>query len=202
MATEKQLQTLNKYVDAIHEFLIDQINGILTSPDRRIIASKSIFARMLGQMLYEAPKLHTGMVSIRLIEQKLRNFSIKPCMEHHHSRQRGGMVLIDLIDRAVTTGQMPSKQQVRDIALQYCQVHYTTADENSMLRKHQRRCSSEASYRRSNIQLIQAPDLFTRRGKHSAIWKQQMHDKYDSIVDTYNNPENQPIDIDIPPMIR
>lgn len=202
MATEKQLQTLNKYVDAIHEFLIDQINGILTTSDRQVITNKSIFARMLGQMLYEAPKLHTGMVSIRLIEQKLKNFSTKPCMEHHHSRQKGGLVLIDLVDRAVTTGQMPIKQQVYDIVLYYCQVHYTTIEENSMLRKHQRRCSSEASYRRSNIQLIQAPDLFTKRGKHSIIWKQQMHNKYDLIVDAYNNPNNQPIDIEIPLIIR
>lgn len=158
--------------------------------------------RMLGQILYEAPKLHTGMVSLRLIEQKLKDFGTKPCLEHHHSRQKGGQALVRLIDRAIDTNQLPTKDEVRKIALQYCQVHYTTADENAMLRKHQRKCSSEAAYRRSNIQLIEARDLFTHKGRHPEQWKKQMRDKYQPAVDAYNNPTYTEVDVDLPLVIN
>jgi hypothetical protein len=188
MPTKKQQQTLDKYVDAIHEILIDQIEGMRAQKHRQLTVNRMIFIRLLGQMLYEAPKLHTGLVSIRLVEQKLKNFGTKGCLEHHQSRQKGGNALVDLIDRAITTGTNPSRQQVRDIALIYCQVHYTTAYENEQLRKHQRKCSSEAAYRRANIQLIEARDLFTKKGRHSEEWKQQMRLKYQPVVDAYNNP--------------
>jgi hypothetical protein len=188
MPTKKQLQTLDKYVDAIHEILIDQINGMRARADRQLTVNRMIFVRLLGQMLYEAPKLHTGLVSVRLVEQKLNNFSTKGCLEHHQSRQKGGSALIDLIDKAVATGVNPTKKQIQEIALIYCQVHYTTAYENDQLRKHQRKCSSEAAYRRANIQLIEARDLFTKKGRHSQKWKEQMRLKYQPIVDAYNNP--------------
>jgi hypothetical protein len=196
MPTKKQLQTLDKYIDAIHEILIDQIKGLRSNKDRQLTVNRMIFIRLLGQMLYEAPKLHTGLVSIRLVEQKLSNFSIRGCLEHHQSRQKGGSALVDLIDKAVASGTNPTKQQVLDIALVYCQVHYTTAYENDQLRKHQRKCSSEAAYRRANIQLIEARDLFTKKGRHSTEWKEQMRLKYQPIVDAYNNPPV--VDVELP----
>jgi len=189
MATEQQLKTLDKYVDAIHELLIDQIEGIKTNPKRQLLQNRLIFTRMLGQMLYDAPKLHTGMVSVRMVEQKLKNFSAKACQEHHHTRQKGGSALIALVDRAIASGVYPSKDQVRQLALKYCQVHYTTVAENNKLRKHQKHCSSEAAYRRANIQLVHAPDLFTKRGKHAEVWKQEMRDKYQPVVDSYHKPQ-------------
>lgn len=188
MATEQQLKTLDRYVVTIHELLIDQINGLRLG-NRQIESNRTMFVRMFGQLLYEAPKLHTGKVSIRLIEQKLRNFSTKVCHEHHHSRQKGGNALVLLIESAIQKGGYPTVEQVRDIALLHCQVHYTTADENAQLRKHQRRCSSEAAYRRANIVLVDATDLFTQIGRHSKQWKQAMRDKYSPVVDLYNNPK-------------
>lgn len=202
MATEKQLKTLDKYIDAIHELLIDQVTGAWCDPIRQMSKNRVIFVRMLGQILYEAPKLHTGMASIRLIEQKLNNFTTKACLEHHHSRQKGGSALLALAERAIETGGLPLRDDVRDIVLKYCQVHYTTIDENSALRKHQRRCSSEAAYRRSNIELVYAPDLFTKRGKHSSIWKESMVKKYAPIVDAYNNPNHIKQDFAWPEVIH
>ena len=43
MPTTQQLQTLDKYVDVIHELLIDQINGIRAYGNRQIIAKRTIF---------------------------------------------------------------------------------------------------------------------------------------------------------------
>lgn len=188
MPTEQQLKTLDKYVDAIHELLIDQTHALRANPERQMSKNRMIFIRMLGQMLYEAPKLHTGKVSIRLIEEKLKDFSAKGCLEHHQSRQKGGSALLGLIDTALATGVDPTKEQVRAIALIHCQVHYTTAYENAQLRKHQRKCSSEAAYRRANIQLVDGRDLFTKKGRHSKTWKAMMKAKYQPIVDAYNNP--------------
>jgi len=201
MPTPQQLQTLDKYVDTIHELLIDQINGLRSGAVRELKRNKPIFVRMFGQLLYEAPKLHTGMVSIRLIEQKLKDFSSKGTVEHHHSRQLGGAALLALVDQSLITSTNPTKEQVREIALQYCQVHYTTIEENTALRKHQRRCSSEAAYRRANIQLVEARDLFSKKGRHSEKWKAQMHAKYQPIVDAYNNPVHPDVDIPELPLV-
>lgn len=188
MATKQQLKTLEKYVDTIYEILIDQVEGLKRSPNRQIVINRRVYVRLLGQILYEAPNLHTGMASIRLVEQKLKDFSVKVCFEHHQSRQKGGEALVALIEHAVATDTCPTKRQVLDIALTHCQVHYTTAEENAHVRKHQRRCSSDAAYRRANIQLVEARDLFTHKGRHSKEWKQAMRDKYQPIVDRYHNP--------------
>jgi hypothetical protein len=188
MATEQQLKTLDKYVDTIHELLIDQIEGFRVNPARQLTTNRQIFVRMLGQLLYEAPRLHTGKVSIRMVEEKLKDFTAKACFEHHQSRQKGGKAFLHLVDAAVRTGVNPTVEQVRAIALVYCQVHYTTAQENAQLRKHQRRCSSEAAYRRANIPLIEARDLFTKLGRHSEQWKRTMIAKYQPIIDAYNTP--------------
>lgn len=201
MPSRKQLQTLDKYVDVIHELLLDQLEGLRSSPDRQVNINRVIFVRMLGQMLYEAPKLHTGQVSIRLIEQKLNDFGSKGTVEHHHSRQLGGAALLALVDQSLITGATPTKDQVRNIALQYCQVHYTTIEENAALRKHQRRCSSEAAYRRANIELVEARDLFSKKGRHSEKWKEQMRAKYQPIVDAYNNPVHPDVDVPELPLV-
>lgn len=202
MVTPQQLKTLDKYVDVIYELVLDQINGLRLTPLRQVNVNRSIYVRMIGQALYEAPKLHTGMVSIRLIEQKLLDSSTKACQEHHHSRQKGGAAILKLVDRAITTDIMPTRDDILQLALKYCQVHYTTSKENEMLKKHQRKCSSEAAYRRSNIKLVHAPDLFTQRGKHSVIWKQAMKDKYQSTIDAYHNPIYEQIEFDWPEVIH
>lgn len=143
---------------------------------------------MLGQLLYDAPRLHTGKVSIRLIEAKLKDFATRPTVEHHHGRQNGGEALLQLVDRALYMKQELSRIQVAKVVEQYCQVHYTTADENALLRHHQKRCSSEASYRRANVVLIEAAELFTRQGPPSKKWKEEMRLKYQPLVDAYHNP--------------
>lgn len=191
MPSQQQLKTIEKYVSVIHELLVDQYNGRLKSPNRAIQNHRPILVRMLGQLLYEAPKIHTGMVSVRLLEQKLQDFKTKPCLEHHHSRQRGGDALVRLVERSVATKTPPTEQQVMDILLVYCQVHYTTTQENATLRKHQRRCMSEAAYRRARIDLVHAPELFAKKGRHTAAWKAAMIEKYQPVLDEYNAPKRQ-----------
>lgn len=188
MATQQQLQSLEKYVDVIYELLVDQVTGAALTPVRQLSTNRTTFARMLGQLLYEAPKIFTGLASVRLIEQKLEDFGVKACFEHHQSRQKGGKALLSLVDAAINAHTPISRDDVHSIVLTHCQVHLTTTQENSLLRKHQRKCSSEAAYRRATIELVEARDLFTKKGRHSAEWKQQMTIKYQPIVDEYNNP--------------
>ena len=186
----------------ILEFVQDQINALRLKTDRQITHNRSFFVRMLSQMLYDAPKLHTGMVSIRLLELKLKKFSTKPCPEHHLSRHKGGKQLIAMIDYAVLSGVDPTHDQIKKIVSSHCQVHYTTSSENSALRRHQRTCSSEAAYRRANIRLVRAPDLFRKRGKHTSVWKRQMLEKYSPVVEQFNNPAHIPIVVYVPVMIH
>lgn len=198
MATQKQLQTLDKYVDAIHEMLVDQVNGLLTGSNRQINKSRSLYVRMFGQVLYEAPKLFTGQASIAMVDRKLHDFSAKPCPEHYLSRQRGGEALVDLVHISTLTHQPPSRVLVQNIVLTYCAVHYTTPEENAALKLFQSKHHDEAAYKEAGIVLVEARDLFTKRG-HSAAWKQQMINKYSPIVEHHLTSvglvtDNQPIE--------
>lgn len=144
-------------------------------------AYKAILTRTFAQMLYEAPSLHTGMVSVNLVLQKLNDFSTKPCAEHHRSRQRGGRAIVALIERSITLQSLPRRMEVADLITNFCQVHYTTVEENTKLRTFQRTHTSESAYAHCGIQLIEAGELFTKRG-HSMKWKDAMVAKYLPIV--------------------
>lgn len=196
--TYKQKQSLDKYVDAIYELLHDQLLALRTTQSRQIKKSRPIFARMLGQLLFDAPKLHTGLVSIELVQQKLLDFSTRPVIEHHHGRQNGGEALLSLVDSALSMDRELEIEDVSRVVHQYCEVHYTTASENIALRKQQQLCSSAAAYRRTNIPLIEARDLFTKAGKHTESWKQQMRTKYHPIIDQYFNPVDRSV---LPPVM-
>lgn len=182
MATEKQLQTLDKYVDTIHEILVDQVRGLRKCSDRQVARNRTLYARMLSQVLYEAPKIFTGQVSIMMVDRKLNDFRAKPCPEHYLSRQKGGELLLDLVDASLRSSGDPPKVLVKNIALTYCAVHYTTPEENALLKQYQRIHHDEDAYKRAGIILIEARDLFTKRG-HSTQWKEQMLSKYAPIVE-------------------
>lgn len=143
---------------------------------------KSVLIRTLGQMIYDAPAIHTGMVSIALIERKLASPSTKPSADHHHTRRRGGEALFALIDNCVSGGDVIALDDVIQHLLTFCQVHYTTPEENVALRKHQSKCSSAAAYRRTGVALVYAPEVFSSKGRKSSTWVDDMRAKYLSTV--------------------
>lgn len=202
MLSPSQDKVLTCYVNMIHELLMDQINGIRAGERRLYKQHRLMYIRMFGQLLYEAPKIHTGKVSVKLVEQKLKDFSTKPCQDHHHSRQNGGLALVRLIDRAVSQNIDPTKNHVKNIALRYCQVHFTTKQENMALRRHQKKCSSEAAYRRTGIVLIDARELFTHRGRHNDQWKEAMRAKYQPIINDVYSTHYPVVEVDVPPIIN
>lgn len=180
MATQKQQQTLEKYVDVIHELVSDQVQ-LLESGDRQITKNRALYARMFSQLLYDAPAIFTGLVSVDMVDKKLHNFKAKPCPEHFLSRQRGGESLIALIENSLSQSHEPSRSDVRDIVTAHCAVHYTTPEENALLKRFQRQHHDETAYKRAGIILIEARDLFTKRG-HGVKWKEQMCAKYGPVV--------------------
>lgn len=184
MATTRQLETLDKYVDVMYELILDQVSAYTRSSTRQLRNNAPIFCRMFSQLLYEAPKIFTGQVSVDMVDQKLHDFSAKPCAEHYLSRQRGGVELVKLIHTAVHTCTEPTRSMVFNIALSHTAVHYTTAEENEKLRSFQRVHLDEIAYQRAGITLLEARDLFTKRG-HSNKWKEQMRTKYSPIVQHY-----------------
>jgi hypothetical protein len=197
------ISTLDKYIDIIHELLIDQVTALRNpTTSRMILSSRDVFARMLGQMLFDAPSLHTGKVSLILLQSKLKDFSTKPCAEHHHGRQKGGIALLKLIDNAVASNKLITRSQVKSVVHMYCQVHYTTARENMSLRRHQKRCSSEASYRRAGVILVDAKDLFANKARPSKEWKESMKKKYLPIIQQYKQPKQAALPIFVPEMIH
>lgn len=180
MATKQQLQTLDKYVDVIHELILDQIHGY--SSERQLQSNQPIISRMFSQLLYDAPKLFTGQVSINMVDKKLHDFSAKPCAEHYLTRQRGGKQLVELISTSIQTNTEPTRSVVFNIVLSHTAVHYTTPEENEVLKQVQRQFEDQVAYQRAGIVLIEARDLFTKRG-HSKVWKELMRCKYGPIVE-------------------
>lgn len=199
MATQKQLQTLDRHVDTIHEMMMTQVmSQSLRHPARQLYLNRQLFVRMFSQLLYEAPKLFTGQVSINMVDRKLHDFKAKPCPEHYLSRQKGGEEIVRMIEDAILCDYEPMRSLVYNIVLTYCAVHYTTPEENATLKRFQRLHHDESAYREAGIVLIPARDLFTKRG-HSDSWKEDMIRKYAPIVEHHLTSvglvkDNQPIE--------
>ena len=163
-----------------------------------------MFARTLGQMLYDMPPLFSGYASSEMVRHKLASIStgkaVRICKDHHHSRQKGGQALIDLIRTSALSERVPAYDTVCQIVDTYRQVHYVTATENNRLRFHQQLCSSEAAYRRAGVILHDARLLFSNIGRPSKAFVSEMYALYAHLyaTPTLFNPEH----ITLPQYVR
>lgn len=160
MLTEKQEAAFDRYVDTAFNLLSSYQHTQLTEHD------KFVLARLMSQMIYELPKVHSGKASTEAIRKKLSDFSWQPSKDHFHVRSVGGMLLVELLPGSL------SKESIRGILLQHAEVHFVTSEENTKLRPFQRKNPTTA-YEAANIELHNCLDLFSKRGKSKA-WKEQI----------------------------
>lgn len=139
--------------------------------------------RDYANMIHDIPNVWTGLASQAAIRAKLNDVKFRHSEDHYMSRQRGGEELVQLILTRFGDGISPSLDEVEKIIQRYRRVHYVTKDENNTL-KHIMEPGKEwqVAYSEAGVLLTDARDLFTRRGRHSEVWKNDMNTKYKTFL--------------------
>lgn len=162
------MSTFEKYVT----FVFQLLNTVKAAS-----LDTQLLSRMLSQVIYDTPTKFSGLASVSAIKRKIECPMYKPTKEHFNVRQMCGERLIQLLHAPFT------ELHVRDIMINACSVHYVTSEENQILRKYQP-VYGDAAYDKANIILVEAEELFSKRGRQSAKWHQQMKNKFEKYVDS------------------
>lgn len=146
---QKASITNARKVRVLHAML-DGIRTKLTDMDDE---EKNLVARMIGNSIYDMRVVWSGYESKALIEARTLNKKTTKCPEHFFPRQVAGKRIVEHI---VRFGGISLKklQEFLDV---FCQVHYTTSEENVRLKPYQKTdtfISAEHSYSMANIELI------------------------------------------------
>lgn len=118
----------------------------------------NVLARTIGNSLFDMNATWSGYKSKELIAAEAINPKAKKCAEHFYPRQVAGWRIVEHIIRYGSI----SKQKLIEMINVFCQVHYTTSDENSRLVPFQKYgifISPEHSYREANVELVKVKDV-------------------------------------------
>lgn len=159
-----------------------QYTYLITHPTpEQLVVFKDIVGsgRDYANMIHDMPNVWTGLASQAAIAGKLADPKFRFSEDHYHSRQRGGEEIVRLIIKCYQKKTKPKFSTVKKIIDKYCHVHYVTKEENNRL-KHTMEPGKtwEQAYKECGVLLTDARELFGKRGRHSEVWKQEMHDKF------------------------
>lgn len=146
---ERAAATHARRVKVLHTIL-DGLRTTLPSMDEE---EKNLVARMIGNSIYDMRVNWSGYESKALIEARARNPKTTRCPEHFYPRQVAGKRIVEHICR-FNGISMKKLQEFLDV---YCQVHYTTSEENVSLKPYQKTdtfISPEHSYQMAGIELV------------------------------------------------
>lgn len=146
---EKAAITNARKVKVLHAILDGARDKIKHMDDEE----KNLIARMIGNSIYDMRVLWSGYESKALIEARNLDKKTTRCPEHFYPRQVAGK---RIVEHVVRFGGISLKklQEYLDV---FCQVHYTTSEENVRLKPYQKTdtfISPEHSYSMANIELI------------------------------------------------
>jgi len=166
----------------LFEVCEDTVAGLLKAKkpfDRKIFTNPSSYARLFANEIHDMSVIWTGYASRSAVLKKLKDPKYKPTKDHFHSRQRGGEKLVRLMLKRFGEGKLPGFDEVKAIVDKYREVHYVTSQENNKLKNLMDvPCTHKQAYEQAQIEIIQAKDLFGKRGRQSEAWRQKMLDKY------------------------
>lgn len=146
---ERALITNARKVKVLHAML----NGIRESLQSMDDDEKNLVARMIGNSIFDMRVVWSGYESKALIEARTSNKKTTKCPEHFFPRQVAGKRIVEHIIRFKGIS-IKKLQEFLDV---FCQVHYTTSEENVRLKPYQKTdtfISAEHSYSMANIELI------------------------------------------------
>lgn len=176
---ERKLRKVFEQVESQYLYLISHKDPHSTSLLTDIAGSGRDYANMIHDM----PNVWTGKASHQAILRKLSNSKFRHSEDHYHSRQRGGEEIVKLIIACYKSKRKPSRREIKAIIDKYCQVHYVTKEENHKLKYTMEPNKTwEQAYKECDVKLVDARELFGKRGRHSEAWKQEMREKFQSII--------------------
>ena len=146
---ERAIATHNRKVQVLHAIL-DGLKGKLHKMDND---QRNLVARMIGNSIFDMRVLWSGFESEELIRRRANGEKIKRCPEHFFPRQVAGKRIVDHVCRFKGI----SINKLREYLEVFCQVHYTTSEENVSLKPYQKTdtfISPEHSYQSAGIKLI------------------------------------------------
>ena len=118
---------------------------------------KKVMARAVGTMIFDIPTTRSGMVSVDLIDEYGYRPSISKCtLEHFHSRNESGYMIIDLVN------DLQEIEVIVGYLRTATMVHLTTKEENirlSAIQNHPatKDLSWEEQYGMAGIELVEDP---------------------------------------------
>lgn len=176
---DTQLKSL--YEDVLAQY--QQLCSVEHPFELQIFKNEAQAGRKYANLLHDMPNIRTGLASKAAISTKLKNFRWKHSEDHFHSRQRGGEAIVQYIKKCFGAQTEPELTCIKKIVDKYRRVHIVTKQENNKLSKiMEPGISPKQAYKQGGVQLLEAEELFTKRGRHSDEWKTLMRRKYAKLL--------------------
>lgn len=172
-----KLQTLLALIE-------DTSHRLLTSKrplEHRLFKPEGVeeYGRNFGNIIHDMPPIWSGYASPAAILFKLTTTNFEVSADHYNSRQRCGEEIAILIKKAFGSNRAPTLEEVEQIVTRARQVHYVLKEENQRVRKFMaEQMTPKQAYKAAGIKLDEARELFSKRGRPSAVWKAKMKKKY------------------------
>lgn len=148
---EERAQATNARKVKVLHAVLDGIKDKLPSMDED---ERNLVARMIGNSIFDMRCVWSGYESKGLIAARVQNKKATRCPEHFFPRQVAGKRIVEHIIRFRGLS-IKKLQEYLDV---FCQVHYTTSEENVRLKPYQKTdtfISAEHSYAMASIELVQ-----------------------------------------------
>ena len=129
------------------------LKGVAADIPKLCPQEKNVVARMISNSIFDMRTKWSGMESQALIDARSKNPKTTKCPEHYYPRQVAGARILQHIERY---GGI-SKNKLDEFLDVFTRVHYTTSEENQLLKPYQKVdtfISPEHSYEAAGITLV------------------------------------------------
>lgn len=148
---QKTAEVHTRKVKVLHLML----SGIVGELAKLSNLEKNVISRMISNSIFDMRVIWSGMYSQELANALAVNPKTQKCAEHYYPRQVAGQRILQHIER-YNGISLKKLEEFLDV---FTRVHYTTSQENQLLKPYQKIdtfISPEHSYQMAGITLIKA----------------------------------------------
>lgn len=131
------------------------LNGVVGDIPKLSTPEKNVISRMISNSIFDMRVIWSGMYSQELANALTANPKTQKCAEHYYPRQVAGQRILQHIERYKGI----SLKKLEEFLDVFTRVHYTTSQENQLLKPYQKIdtfISPEHSYQMAGITLVKA----------------------------------------------
>lgn len=148
---QKSAETHTRKVKVLHLML----TGIVGELHKLSTLEKNVISRMISNSIFDMRVIWSGMYSQGLVDAISLAPKTQKCAEHYYPRQVAGQRILQHIERYKGI----SLKKLEEFLDVFTRVHYTTSQENQLLKPYQKVdtfISPEHSYQMAGITLVKA----------------------------------------------